>query len=397
MAKEKQLVPPLRFPVFDGLWSKIRLEKVSTFYSGGTPTSSNKNYYEGNIPFIGSGNIFDSKVDKHINQKALKNSSAKLVEEGDILYALYGANSGEVSISKINGAINQAILCIKTTQNKNFLYQLLSNRKESIVKKYLQGGQGNLSSKIIKKLYLNFPSLPEQQKIANFLTAIDTRIQNLEKKKSALAQYKKGITQKIFKQEIRFKNNDGSEFPKWEKRKFNYFLSIPAKITPNNIEVEKILTLKLHLKGVHLNERTDGLKIGSTKYIKREKGQFIYGKQNLFNGAFAIIPEQFDGYITSGDVPALDIDSNKINSKFFYYFLARKSYYKRLENIASGSGSKRIHEKGLLDLMLSLPCREEQTKIANFLSAIDEQINLVNQQIQHTKTYKKGLLQQMFV
>jgi type I restriction enzyme S subunit len=146
-----------------------------------------------------------------------------------------------------------------------------------------------------------------------------------------------------------------------------------------------------------LNNRTDGLKIGATKYIIRKKGQFIYGKQNLFNGAFAIIPDKFDGFVSSGDVPSLDIDSNQLDSKFLYFFLARTSFYKKLENIASGSGSKRIHEKTLFKVEIDLPSLKEQTKIADFLSSIDKNIALVTKKIEHTKTYKKGLLQQMFV
>jgi type I restriction enzyme S subunit len=405
MLKEKMLVPQLRFSEFEGEWGEKKLENVCSFFSGGTPTSTKREYYTGNIPFIGSGNIFDSSVEKYISEKAFKNSSAKIVGVGDILYALYGANSGDVAISKLYGAINQAILCIRTEEEKKFLYQVLTHKKESIVRTYLQGGQGNLSAKIVKKIKIRFPKKEEQQKIANFLSAIDKRIQTLVKKKTLLEQYKKGVMQKIFKQELRFKDDtstslsasDGKAFPEWEEKKLGDFLSLPKKETPEFIDIAKILTVKLNLKGVFLNNRTDGLKIGATKYIIRKKGQFIYGKQNLFNGAFAIIPDKFDGFVSSGDVPSLDIDSNQLDSKFLYFFLARTSFYKKLENIASGSGSKRIHEKTLFKVEIGLPSLKEQTKIANFLSTVDKNIALVSKKIEHTKTYKKGLMQQMFV
>ena len=158
---EKVLVPALRFNEFDGDWNLKELKEICSFFSGGTPTSTDKTLYSGDIPFIGSGNIYDSKVSNYITEKALNNSSAKLVEVGDLLYALYGANSGEVAISKMYGAVNQAILCIRTKSEKiDFVYSLLFLNKEKIVTKYLQGGQGNLSANIIKNLKYHFPSLP---------------------------------------------------------------------------------------------------------------------------------------------------------------------------------------------------------------------------------------------
>lgn len=181
-------------------WEEKKLGEICSFFSGGTPTSSNKNYYIGNIPFIGSGNISSSKVSQYINELALKNSSAKLVEKGDLLYALYGATSGEVAISKLNGAINQAVLCIRINQNesKNYLFQLLKFYKSNIVNTYIQGGQGNLSATIIKELSFNFPSLQEQEKIAHFLSAIDTKIEAVQKQISQTELWKKGLLQKMF-------------------------------------------------------------------------------------------------------------------------------------------------------------------------------------------------------
>ncbi|WP_233861254.1 restriction endonuclease subunit S [Tenacibaculum piscium] len=179
-------------------WQEKKLGEVCTFFSGGTPTSTNREYYLGEIPFIGSGNIYDSKVFNFITEEALKNSSAKIVEKGDLLYALYGANSGEVSISKLCGAINQAVLCIRTNESVEYLYYLLFLNKNRITSKYLQGGQGNLSSKIIKNLKYNFPSLKEQEKIATYLSAIDMKIAKVETQISQTVLFKKGLLQQLF-------------------------------------------------------------------------------------------------------------------------------------------------------------------------------------------------------
>ena len=121
-----------------------------------------------------------------------------MVEVGDLLYALYGGTSGEVSISKIKGAINQAVLCIKTSENKQFLYQFLKFDKERIITTFLQGGQGNLSAQIIKNLKIKFPSEKEQTKIANFLSKIDDKINTVTEKIETTKTYKKGLLQKMF-------------------------------------------------------------------------------------------------------------------------------------------------------------------------------------------------------
>ena len=121
-------IPALRFKDEQGNsypdWQESRLGEVAQFYSGGTPATTRRQYYEGNIPFIKSGEIGSSITEQFISDEGLKNSSARTVKEGDILYALYGATSGEVAISKIDGAINQAILCIKSSLSHSFIYFL---------------------------------------------------------------------------------------------------------------------------------------------------------------------------------------------------------------------------------------------------------------------------------
>lgn len=179
-------------------WEDKKLGDISTFFSGGTPASTNRKYYSGTIPFIGSGNIYDSEVFSYITEDALNNSSAKMVEKGDLLYALYGANSGEVAISKIKGAINQAILCIRTKECTEYIYYVLLFNKDIIVSKFLQGGQGNLSASIIKGLKYKLPSKEEQKKIADFLSAIDVKIESLSEQINQTQNFKKGLLQQMF-------------------------------------------------------------------------------------------------------------------------------------------------------------------------------------------------------
>lgn len=179
-------------------WEAKSLGEVCEFYSGGTPLTTNKNFYNGHIPFIKSGEIGEKETKQFITELGLKNSSAKLVSKGDILYALYGATSGEVSISQINGAINQAVLCIKSSQNQVYLFQYLKCQKDNIVSTYIQGGQGNLSANIIKELNVALPSINEQTKIAEFLSGIDKKIETTKLQLSKMEVWKKGLLQGMF-------------------------------------------------------------------------------------------------------------------------------------------------------------------------------------------------------
>jgi len=179
-------------------WEGKRLGRIAQIFSGGTPQSSKRDYYGGTIPFIKSGEINSSKTEQLITTKALNESSAKLVVKGDLLLAIYGATSGEVAVSKINGAINQAILCIRGDFNNLFLYNWFTFNKKRILATYLQGGQGNLSAEIIKNLIIELPSIDEQKRISSILNAIDKLIETLTEQSNIMKNWRKGLLQKLF-------------------------------------------------------------------------------------------------------------------------------------------------------------------------------------------------------
>jgi len=198
--QEGDTVPKYHFPEFenDGEWVEKKLGKVFESFSGSTPKTTEKKYYGGNIPFIRSAEIDRELTELFLTEEGLNNSSAKLANKGDLLVALYGANSGEVAISKIDGAINQAILCLRSDYSNSFTHQFLLLKKEWIISRYIQGGQGNLSGDIIKSIELLFPNKEEQQKIASCLSAVDELITAQKEKIEQLQLHKKGLMQGLF-------------------------------------------------------------------------------------------------------------------------------------------------------------------------------------------------------
>ena len=188
-------VPEIRFSGFTEDWEQRKVCNITTSYSGGTPKSGSTEYYDGDIPFIRSGEIYSDKTELFITELGMKNSSAKMVHEGDILYALYGATSGEVSRAKLDGAINQAILAIIPNDdiNANFLVEWFRKEKDKITDTYLQGGQGNLSAQIIKELEVTIPSYDEQNKIGLYFEQLNTLITLHQRKCNELKEIKKYI------------------------------------------------------------------------------------------------------------------------------------------------------------------------------------------------------------
>lgn len=198
--REGETAPRLRFPEFReaGEWEPKTIGNSCESFSGGTPSTTNKSFYGGQIPFIRSAEIDKDETELFLSNEGLKNSAAKMVKVGDILVALYGANSGDVALSKIDGAINQAILCLRHETNNRFVYQYLAHKKEWIIATFIQGGQGNLSGEIIKAIGLFFPRPNEQQRIADCLSSLDDLITAQSQKIDVLKTHKKGQMQQLF-------------------------------------------------------------------------------------------------------------------------------------------------------------------------------------------------------
>ena len=198
--QEGETTPRVRFKGFKGEWKIEKIGNFSTSFSGGTPTAGVPAYYGGNIPFIRSGEIHEDKTELSLTEKGYNNSSAKIVEKGTLLYALYGATSGDVAISKIRGAINQAILAITPYKlvETDFLADFLLCNKVKIVGELLQGGQGNLSGSLVKDINVAYPCISEQRAIASYFTTLDRQITLQTQRLEKLKQIKSACLDNMF-------------------------------------------------------------------------------------------------------------------------------------------------------------------------------------------------------
>jgi len=403
-------VPALRFPEFTGDWEQRKLGELTTSYSGGTPSAGNSSYYQGDIPFIRSGEINSSKTELFLTVDGLSNSSAKLVEVGDILYALYGATSGEVGISKINGAINQAILAIKPIEGyeSQFIMQWLKLQKQKIIDKYLQGGQGNLSGSIVKDLLLKIPDLKEQQKIGLFFKQLDDTIALHQRKLDLLKEQKKGFLQKMFPK-------NGEKFPElrfrgftddWEQRKLGDVLKgMYNGQTPSRAD-------KRNWNG-DINWLTSGELNRGTVTETIEKIS-IEGKKNALlksvsAGIFVMAITGLEAAGTRGNCAILAIDTtlnqscmalypdkDLLDSNFLFQWY-RKFGEEYGLRYTQGTKQQSYNAELIKILPITLPKKSEQEKIAKFLYKIDDAITLHQRKLELLKEMKRAFLQKMFV
>lgn len=390
MTNEVRNVPDLRFPGFEGEWEESNIDNEFDFFNNKRKPIKENLRNKGEYPYYGATGIIDY-VDDFIfdgNFILIGEDGANIVSRSAPL--VYFA-TGKFWVN------NHAHILYPKFGDIYFNYLLLENID---YEKYNTGtAQPKLNVQNLKKIKIKSPrDNSEQQKIGNFFSKLDRQIELEEQKLEKLEEQKKGYMQKIFSQELRFKDENGNTFEEWKNTNFNYFMSEPDNLEKGiDLRKDQLLTVKLEGNGISKANINRALKMGSTVYYKRFAGQFIYGKQNFFNGAFGIVPKFLNNYYSSGDVPALNIDYSKIDSKYFINYISRKDYYKKKEAFSTGTGSKRIHEKTLLDFDIMLPSVEEQEKIGDFFNELDELIEKQSNKIKLLKERKKGFLQKMFV
>lgn len=413
MEKTKN-IPKIRFKGYKDEWEKDIIENVGDFYSGGTPASNNESYYNGDIPFIRSGEIKNVTTELCISKKGLESSSAKLVKKGDVLLALYGATSGEVSISKINGAINQAILAI--IPNKNFNNYFIKNYfvvfKNEINNRFLQGGQKNLSGNLVKSIIFNRPKIEEQKQIGSLFKNLDEKLEIEREKHEKLVNFKKAMLENVFPKEgekrpkIRFDcyNDD------WKLLKLGELGEISSAgvdkvIRPNEKEV-----YLLNYMDVYKNKQPSNNNIHEFMISSAKEHQIL--SKNVLKGDVFFTPSSE----TSDDIGhSMCIYNNVENLVYSYHILRFRPYDNKLDIyfsnyfaniypvrkqlIVNCQGAQRMTLKmeEFNNLVVAIPSINEQKLIGSFFKSLDEKIQVSEEKIIKIENFKKAMMEAMFV
>ena len=378
---EQAKVPAIRFAGFTDPWEQRKLGELALTYSGGTPSAGNSAYYGGEIPFIRSAEIDCDSTELSLTVAGLNNSSAKLVDKGMVLYAMYGATSGEVAISKIKGAINQAILAMDASDMaaNRFIAYWLRRQKKSITETFLQGGQGNLSGAIIKELGIPQPSLDEQRQIGSFFSNLDDLITLHQRKYDKLVIFKKSMLEKMFPKdgesvpEIRFA---GFTDP-WEQRKFSEIVDVCSGRDYKHLDEGPI---PVYGTGGYMTSVSEALSHNRDAIGIGRKGTI--DKPYLLKAPFWTVDTLFYA-----------IPKSDINLEFALCSFLNVDWKSKDES----TGLPSLSKESINETVLSVPNVVEQNHLGNFFADLDRLITLHQRKLELLQNIKKSLLDKMFV
>jgi type I restriction enzyme S subunit len=364
---EIKRVPELRFGEFSGEWVEDRLEKFCNKIASGKSKHSDNGQYK----LYGSTGIIGA-TDEYSNDGKY------------ILIARVGANAGLTNVIEGQFGVtdNTLVVDLKNTVDIDFILSLL--HKYNLNRLVFGSGQPLITGGQLKTLKLNFPSKQEQEKIASFLSSVDSCIEQLSKKEQLLREYKKGVMQKIFLQELRFKDDNGSEFPEWVEKKLGEVGKFYAGGDLHKLDYTKEKDEK-HIYPIYANGTGEGLYGYATTFQYNKNCVTVSGRGSL--GYANVRKQKFNAIVRLIVIEPKEY----IESKFL------KEIINSITFAIESTGVPQLTVPQISSYKINLPSLKEQTKIANFLSSLDTKIEQVNKELNLTKEFKKGLLQKMFV
>ncbi|MDH2593262.1 restriction endonuclease subunit S [Acinetobacter nosocomialis] len=390
-------VPKLRFKEFDGAVTKNFIKDIAKTYVGRdlvedaySPIKTETHIYP----------IYSNSVDNeglygyyNFQEFNFDNDALTVVGRGAGLGRAFYRQGGFGTIGRL--------LCL-IPKNKSFHPKYLSDYiNDRLIIHNESGGIPQLPRSSLENYEVILPSYEEQTKIASFLSAVDEKIKQLTQKHELLSQYKQGMMQKLFSQQIRFKADDGSEFEEWEKTilgKIGIFLKGKGISKADIVQNGAIPCIRYGELYTQYGEvisnviSATNLEVNSLVLSKANDVLIPASGETQIDIATASCVLQSEVAL-SGDLNIFRTEENGV----FLSYLIRSHLKMQIAQLAQGNSVVHLYSSQLKGVQLNLPCLEEQTKIANFLSAIDQKIEVVVQQIKQVKQWKKGLLQQMFV
>jgi len=400
--------PTLRFPVFTGEWEEKKLGEIGDIITGNTPTTSNEEFYNGEYHFVSPFDINEKRFFEKTKTTLTKLgfSKGRKIRAGSSLFVCIGSTIGKVAQNKIDCITNQQINSIVPSEdfNDDFVFSLLENHSSKIKMLAAEQAVPIINKTTFSKYIVLIPSLPEQTKIASFLTAVDDKLSSLKKKKQLLEQYKKGVMQQIFSQQLRFKDDNGEDFAEWEEKKLGEVCELlhGYQFKTNDFTKDGLAIVKIsNVIGANLY-LDDITYIDSTRYNE-------FSKFEIFNGDILMsLTGNIGRVIEVKNKPFRLIQNYRVgkfcpynekllSKQFLKYLLISDLVFGRFNQLSNQSAQANFGKQDMDKITVFIPNISEQTKIANFLSAIDEKISHCCVQIEKMEGWKKGLLQGMFI
>jgi len=403
-------------------WQVKKLGEVCTTTSGGTPSRSNKKYYEGNIPWVKSGELNKGLIldtEEKISEEAIKNSSAKIFPKGTLLIALYGATIGKLAFLGVDAATNQAVCGIYKNEkiDSNYLYYYLFSKKPSLVKQGIGGAQPNISQGILKNLELPIPPFSEQQlivsKIEELLSDLENGKQQLLLAQQQLKVYRQSLLKCAFEGKLTNKNVKDGELPdgwKWVKlgticNKIQDGSHFSPQVQYDEPGENRFMYITAK------NIRNDYMDFRKLSYVDKDFHVSIYGRCN---------PEFGDVLLTKDGVNTGEVTLNtlhepfsllssvcifktkktELKSEFLKYYIQSPFGSKLISDSMTGTAIKRIILRKIKDALIIIPPLEEQKLIVDELESkltvCDKIEETISQSLLQAETLKQSILKKAF-
>jgi type I restriction enzyme, S subunit len=401
--------PKIRFPHFDYDWRELPLSKLLV--------ESKKRNFESlfrreDVLSVSAEFGIVNQI-KHLGRSYAGESilNYRVVETGDFVYTKSPLKANPYGIIKLNkgpaGLVSTLYAVYRTDPSRCFgpfldYYFSLDDHTNKYLRPLVRKGAKNdmkinNSDVLVDRIFV--PKVQEQQKIALFLSALDGKLEQLARKSYLLRKYRDGVIQQIFNQKIRLKESQSVDFPEWEETPLSKFL-VP---TPREVKTPSgpylAIGVRSHFKGTFQKRNSDPTKIEMETLFTVRPGDLIVNITFAWEGALAIAKAYDDGGLVSHRFPTYTFNEKFTGSEFFQYIYSTARFKHLLKLISpGGAGRNRVlNKKDFLRLKVLLPSVPEQTEIIRFLKALDLSVESVNAQLEKTKQFKKGLLQQMFV
>ena len=396
-------VPALRFKDEQGEdypgWEKKQFshiaKKVSDSYS---PINSEECFECVELESLSSES---GQVLKTFNSRGQKSIKTKFVK-GDVLFGKLRPYLKKYYRAQFDGVCTSEIWVLRPKSvSSKFLYCIVQSCLFIRMANIQSGSKMPRSDwRVISQSIFIIPSDDdEQQKIATFLSSVDTKIEQLTKKKTLWEQYKKGMMQKLFSQEIRFKDAHGDWYPNWEEKSLSKVISPEFRKTNKPNKKYLAVGVRSHMKGTFHRQNTDPNTVSVENLYVVRKDDLIVNITFAWEGAIAIVTDIDNGGYVSHRFPTYTCKDKFLLPGYIKQIILMPRFKYLLRVISpGGAGRNRVLNRNeFLKLKWTFPLVEEQQKIAAFLFAIDQKIELTDTEIKQAQAFKKGLLQQMFI
>lgn len=379
-------------------WEVKYVKDFTDCTAGGTPSTKMDEYWNGDIPWMNSGELNKRRIyntHNFITKRGLENSSTKIIPENCVLIGLTGQGKtrGTVAINKISLSINQSIgaFYANSVYNSSYLFFNLQNRYEELRNLSSgDGGRGGLNLHILKSLQVPLPPLPEQQAIAEVLSDTDTWIESLEQLIAKKQLIKQGAMQKLLT-------------PKedWEVRELGDVIDVFRGGSPRPIQnfitnvsngINWIKIGDTTPKGKYIKDTEEKIIPEGEKYSRKVNvGDFLLSNSMSFGRPYIL---QTEGCIHDGWLVLQHYDLH-FESEFLYYLLTSKLVIDQYKRKAAGSGVLNLNKELVKSVSLQYPKISEQTLIATILSDMDAEIEALEQKLAKAQQIKQGLMQEL--